>query len=144
MCWALGHGQGHWLVREWINNSKGVKLRVSWVGCKWKGKGRWSEKEHLLGYTKHRLNVYSIIQGNLPRNSTDGNERYERTGGMEAQKYLRKNCCHRIECSTANFLATFMWRRFLNSAALATPTHRGSERVFNGTSTQVMPWMVNN
>ena len=32
----------------------------------------------------------------------------ERTGRVEARKYLRKSCCHRIECFAANFLATFM------------------------------------
>ena len=68
---------------------------------------------------------------------------YKHTGGMEAQKYLRKSYCHRIECFAANFLATFMWRRPLNSAALTTPSHRGLERVSDGTSTQVIVWMIN-
>ena len=62
----------------------------------------------------------------------------ERTGRMEARKYLRKSCCHRIECPTANFLVAFIWRRPLNSAALATTTHRRPERVSDGTSTQVV------
>ena len=62
---------------------------------------------------------------------------------MGARQYLRKNCCHRIEYSAANFLAAFMWRRPLNSAVLATPTHRGSEGVSDGISTQVMAWMIN-
>ena len=56
------------------------------------------------------------------------NVHYERTGGMEAQKYLRKGCCHHIKCFATNFLAALMWRRPLNNAALATPTHRGPER----------------
>ena len=68
---------------------------------------------------------------------------YERAGGMGAMKYIRKSYCHRIECSTTNFLAAFMWRRPLNSTALATPTHRGLEGVFDGISTQVVPWMIN-
>ena len=36
-----------------------------------------------------------------------------------------------------------MWRRPLNSAALAIPTHKGPERVSNATSTQVVDWMIN-
>ena len=76
---------------------------------------------------KHRLSVYLIVQSDLLGNSTNRDVRYERTRGMEAQKYLRKDYCHRIKCSAANFLATLMWRRPLNSAALAIPTHREPE-----------------
>ena len=57
---------------------------------------------------------------------------------MEAQKCLGKGCCHRIKCSVANFLATLTWRRPLNNAALAIPTHRGPKGVSNMTSTQVV------
>ena len=67
----------------------------------------------------------------------------ERTGRVKARKYLRKNCCHRIECPAANFLATFMLRRPLNSAALAITTHRKLERVFDETSTQIVAQMIN-
>ena len=77
-----------------------------------------------------------VIQGDVPGGSTDKDMLYKRTGRMRAKKYLRKSCYHRIECSAANFLAAFMWRRSLNSVALATPTHRGLEGVSNGTSTQ--------
>ena len=34
-----------------------------------------------------------------------------------------------------------MWKRPLNSVALATPTHRGTERVSDGTNTQVVAWI---
>jgi len=59
---------------------------------------------------------------------------------MGTEKYLRKSYYHRIECSVANFLTAFMWRRPLNSVALVTLTHRRPVRVFDGTSTQVMTW----
>jgi len=36
-----------------------------------------------------------------------------------------------------------MWRRPLNSAILATATHRELERVFDGTNTQVRVQMIN-
>ena len=96
------------------------------------------EKEYLLKSAKHKLNVYPIIQSDLSGNSTDRDVHYERTRGMEAQKYLKKGCCHRIKCSAANFLATLMWRIPLNSNALTTPTHRGPEGVSDETSTQVV------
>ena len=67
----------------------------------------------------------------------------EHTGRVETMKYLRKSYCHRIECLIANFLVAFMWRRPLNSAALATITHRKPERVFYGTNTQVVAQMIN-
>ena len=70
------------------------------------------------------------------------NVHYERTGGMEAQKYLRKGYYHHIKCSVANFLAALMWKRPLNSAVLATSMHREHERVSDGKSTQLEAWMV--
>ena len=62
---------------------------------------------------------------------------------MGAEKYLRKGCCHCIKCSATNFLPGLMWRRPLNSIVLAVPTHRRPERVSDGTSTQVVAWMIN-
>ena len=61
---------------------------------------------------------------------------------MRVRKYLKKSCCHRIKCPADNFLAAFMWKRSLNSAALATITHRRPERVSDGTSTRVAAWMI--
>ena len=58
------------------------------------------------------------------------------------EKYLRKSCYHHIECSAANSMAIFMWRRPLNSVALVAPTHREPMRVFDGTSTQVVAWII--
>ena len=55
----------------------------------------------------------------------------------------RESCYHCIKCSAANFLAALIWRRLLNSAALATPTHRGFKMVSDRTSTQVVAWMIN-
>ena len=92
---------------------------------------------------KHRSNVYSIIQSDLPRNSSERDVHYERTERVEARKYLRKSCCHSIECPAANFLAAFMWRRLLNSAILATITHKRLERVSDGSSTQVVALIIN-
>ena len=58
------------------------------------------------------------------------------------EKYLRKSFYHHIECSAANSMAIFMWRRPLNSVALVAPTHREPMRVFDGTSTQVVAWII--
>ena len=65
------------------------------------------------------------------------------TRGKEAWKYLRKGYYHRIKCSAANFLAALMWKRPLNSATLATSTHRRPEGMSDGTNTQVVAWMIN-
>ena len=57
---------------------------------------------------------------------------------MGARKYLGKSYYYRIEYSVANSLATFMWRRPLNSVALITPTHKEPVRVSDRTSTEVV------
>ena len=67
----------------------------------------------------------------------------ERAGRMETKKNLRESCCHRIECPASNFLAAFMWKRSLNSAALTTITHRRLERVSDRTRTQVIAQTTN-
>ena len=58
------------------------------------------------------------------------------------EKYLRENYYHHIKCITATFLAAFTWRKPLNSAALATTTHRRPEGVSNRTNTQVATQMI--
>ena len=62
---------------------------------------------------------------------------HKHTRKQETQKYLRENCYHRIQYTAATFLTAFMWRRSLNSAALATTTHRRSKQVSDGTNIQV-------
>ena len=78
------------------------------------------------------------VQGNLLGSSSGRDVYLECTRGLGAQKYLRKSCYHRIKCSTINFLAALMWRRPLNSVALAIPTHKEPEGVSDGTNTQVV------
>ena len=62
---------------------------------------------------------------------------------MGTQKYLRESCYHRIECIATTFLAAFMLKRPLNSAVLATTTHRKPEKVSDGIGTQVRAQMIN-
>ena len=62
---------------------------------------------------------------------------------MGTQKYLKENCYHRIKCITTTLLAAFIWRRLLNSAALAITTHRKPKKVSDGTGTQIMTQMFN-
>ena len=94
--------------------------------------------------------MYSYNQGDLPRNSIDRDVHHEHTKRKETQKYLREtqkypweSCYYRFECTTFTFLVIFMWRRPLNSAALATTTHRKPKRVSNKTGTQVRAKMTN-
>ena len=84
-----------------------------------------------------------ITRSDFPGNSTNKGMHYELTRRMEARKYLRESCCHRIECSATNFLAAFMWKRLLNSTALTIPTHKGTEKVSDATSTQAVDCMIN-
>ena len=53
----------------------------------------------------------------------------------ESPKDLRKSYCHRIKCTVTIFLATFMWRRHLNSETLVITTHKKPEKVSDGTNT---------
>ena len=105
--------------------------------------GRWSEEEFLLGYDKYSSNMYFNNLDDLPRNSSDMDVHYGHTRRRGTQKYQRESCYHRIECIAATFLAVFIWRRPLNSAALATTTHKKPKRVSNGTCTQVRAQMIN-
>ena len=54
-----------------------------------------------------------------------------------------ESCYHRIKCTTATLLAAFMWRKPLNSAALATIIHKKLKRVSDGTGTQIKTQMIN-
>ena len=105
--------------------------------------GRWSEKEFLLRCDVYNPSMYSSNQNDPLRSSNGGDVPHKHTRRKETQKYLRKSCYHHIKCTAATFLATFMWRRPLNSAALATITHREPKKVSDGTSTQVRAQMIN-
>ena len=105
--------------------------------------GGWSEEEYLLRRDKYISNTYSNNHDDLPGSSNDKDVYHERPKMMGPQKYLRKSCYHRIECTTTTFLAAFMLRRPLNSVALFTTTHRKPERVFDGTGTQVKAQIIN-
>ena len=105
--------------------------------------GRWSKEENLFGYDKYNSNMYSNNQCDLLGSSSDKDVHHKRIRMIGTQKYLRESCYHRIECIAATFLAAFMLRRPLNSAALAITTHKKLEGVFNGTCTQVRAQMIN-
>ena len=105
--------------------------------------GRWFKEEHLLGYDKYSSNMYSNNQGDLPRRSSNKDVHHERIRMKKTQKILVESCYYRIECTVTTFLGPFMWRRPLNSAALAIATHRRPKMVSDGTGTQVRAQMVN-
>ena len=102
-----------------------------------------SKEEYLIGYDKYSSNMYSNNQSDLPWNFNDRNVHHEHTRRRRTQKYLRESCYHSIECITTTFLAAFMWRRPLNSAALTITTHRKPKRVSNGTGTQIKAQITN-
>ena len=106
--------------------------------------GRWFEEEYLFRYDKYSSNMYFNNWGDLPGSFGDKNVHHKCIRMMWTQKYLRESCYHHIECTTTTFLAAFMLRRSLNSAILATITHRKLERVSDGIDTQVRTQMINN
>ena len=97
--------------------------------------GGWFEEEYLLGHDNHISNMYSNYHDDLLGSFYDKDVHHKCIRMMGTQKYLRKSCYHRIECTVATFLAAFMLRRLLNSVTLATITYRKSEKVFDGTNT---------
>ena len=79
--------------------------------------------------------MYSNDESDLHRSFSDRNVPHEHMRRKGTQKHLNESCSHRIKCTAATFLAAFMWKRLLNSAALATATHREPERVSDGMGT---------
>ena len=96
----------------------------------------WSEERFLLGYNKDSSSTYSSNLGNPPRSSRNRNVSHERARRKETQKYLRESYYHRIKCTKITFLATFMWRKPLNSVTSVNATHKKPKRVYDGTGTQ--------
>ena len=105
--------------------------------------GGWSEEEYLFRHNKYSSNMYSSNHDDLPGSSSDKDVHHKHIRMMETQKYLRESCYHRIECTTATFMAAFMLRKPLNSAVLATTTYRKPERVSDRIGTQVRAQMIN-
>ena len=99
--------------------------------------GGQSEEEYLLGHDKYVLNTCPNDHDDLAGSSSDKDVYHECLRMMGPQKYLRDSCYHRIECTAATFLVTFILKRPLNNVALTTTTHRKPERVSDGTDTQV-------
>ena len=54
-----------------------------------------------------------------------------------------KSCHHYIKCITTTLLAALMGKRLLNSATLATATHKGVIRVSDRIGAQVGAQMIN-
>ena len=77
----------------------------------------------------------SAISQSLPKKEISTAGKHTRTWW---QNNSRKSCYLSIKCSITNTLSALMWRRLLNSVALATPTHRRLEGLSNGTNTQVV------
>ena len=87
--------------------------------------------------------MYYNNRCDLLGSSSDKNVHHKCIRMMGTQKYLRENYYHHIKCTTSTFLAAFMLRIFLNSAALAIITHKKLERVSDETCTQVGAQMIN-
>ena len=104
---------------------------------------RRSEEKCLLGRTKYGSNMHSacykdpllraLVTGIVPQA-----RKREESVGCQRRGYS----CH-IKCMTATFLAPLMWRRLVNSVALATSTHKKMGGMSDGIDTQVKVQMIN-
>ena len=56
--------------------------------------------------------------------SWSGRALQKRQMGKSPKNIWGENYNHRINCSAANFLAALMWRKPMNKARLAVPTHK--------------------
>ena len=54
--------------------------------------------------------MQSAIKSNVSGHSTVKDKYQEGTGQIEAMKYQRESCYHRIECFATNSLAALMWK----------------------------------
>ena len=105
--------------------------------------GRQSEKEFFLGYDKYSSDMCSNNESNLHKSFSDRDVPHEHMRRKGTQKYIRKSYYHCIKCTETTFLVAFMWRRPLNSAALAITIHRKPKRVSDGTDTQIKAQIIN-
>ena len=64
-------------------------------------------------------------------------------GRRKTPKYLEKSCYHHFKCIVPTFMAAFMWSRPLNSVSWVITTQKKLKKKFNGTTTQVVAWMMN-
>ena len=76
--------------------------------------------------------MYSSYHGDLPGSSSDKDVYHKCIRMMGTQKYLKESYYLRIKCTASTFLAVFMLKRPLNSAVLATTTHKKPGRVSDG------------
>jgi len=137
---GLGLVQRDSVVRGDKNIREDVRLWTSRASYDCKSRSRRS-----ITSAKRRRGqkVSSIIQNDVSGSSIDKNMHRECTGQNGSWEISKGKLLLPIKYSAANFLAALMWRKPLNSAVLTVPTHRGPERVSNGTSTQVVAWMIN-
>ena len=80
-----------------------------------KSRNGWSERVILLEPDECQSSKHSVDLGNLPGVSNNEDRLQACKKVIRIQKYLRKNCHHRIKCTAVAFLTALMWRRPLNS-----------------------------
>ena len=112
---------GPWILSEKVSNPKANKhYKMFWVNDfmnkAWIGK--WSKLRR--GQAQILMTKVTLQEASMTR-TYPWNVQERR----KPQEYLWESYGHCVKCPTATFLAVFMWRRLLNSVALATITHRG-------------------
>ena len=97
--------------------------------------------ELTLEYCQISVGPMPHSSGDLSEDFYDKEDPYTRRKDEPRSVYQKSYCFH-IKCPSTTFLAAFMWKRPLNSVTLATATHRGPEKVADGTGAQVATPMV--
>ncbi|KAL0014327.1 hypothetical protein SO802_001396 [Lithocarpus litseifolius] len=98
-----------------------------------------SEPEPELPISDSNSRRISLVAASGMEDSSPEPHGYEMSGRWSEERLVLGY----EKCRSAIFLAVFMWRRPLNSAALATTTHKKPKRVSDVTGTQVRAQMIN-
>lgn len=109
--WALGPVWGG----NWSEDKQAVQIvlgQTLWTEHGVEGRPRRNVSSDLLrvGQTPD-LMIKATLQDALMTRTYPRNVQERRKPQRKNIIYLKKNCCHRIKCTTTTFLATFMWRR---------------------------------
>ena len=132
----LGPNPRTWMVRGGTNSYRWFLLRTSWMRHEWEDGPRRNTSSDKLWTTPVYILIIKVTFQEAPVIGTCIiNVHHKHIRMMGTQKYLRESYYYRIECTATTSLAAFMWRKPLNSVALATTTHKKPKRVSDGTGT---------
>ena len=105
--------------RKWM--LKGFPTQVSWIGVRLKDGPRRNASSDVMSMAQTCTLSARRTHPNRHQQQRCIPQTRRKEGNV---RYPRRGCCYRIKCVAATFLAALMWRGPVNSAVLATTTHR--------------------